>query len=472
MPGHKLGSGIPEEFLSEIEKMDLTEIPGLDDLHNPSGVLSEAQRLAAEAFGAKSSYFLVNGSTVGLHAAISAVCRPGQRLIAGRDSHSSVINGMLLAGVRPYYIIPEYSNTFGICTGVTSREVERALVEAPDAEGVLITRPNYYGVCCDIEEIAKIVHSKNKILIVDEAHGPHLIFNKRLPVCALEAGADICIQSAHKTLPAFTQGAYLHTGTDRVNIERLEYFLDMYQTTSPSYVIMAFLDIARAIMQNRGKQLLDRLLDLLEAHRSNFGAGGLLLDKAAVPGFELDTTRLTINTGMLGITGYEAERILRRKYNIQVEMSDASNVVCICTTADSPERVEKLFSALEQLRQAADRLCGEAVNNHLKQENIIAGFGSRLHDCMRNMHADMGNNGCDLEPLEILNAEAERIRLENAAGRISKGIIAPYPPGIPLVCPGEIISCDAVDLLTGVNDAGGRAHGVSSDGTVIVIRKL
>jgi arginine decarboxylase len=210
MPGHKLGSGIPEEFLSQLEKLDLTEIPGLDDLHNPSGVVCEAQELAAGAFGAEKSYFLVNGSTVGLHAAISAVCRPGQRLIAGRDSHSAVINGMLLAGVRPYYFMPEYSDSFGICTGITPREVERALSENTDAEAVLITRPNYYGVCCDIEEIAKIVHSRNKILIVDEAHGPHLVFNKRLPMCALEAGADICIQSAHKTLPAFTQGAYLH----------------------------------------------------------------------------------------------------------------------------------------------------------------------------------------------------------------------------------------------------------------------
>ncbi len=470
MPGHKLGSGIPEEFLSEIEKLDLTEIPGMDDLHNPSGILSDAQKLAAEAFGAKNSYFLVNGSTVGLHAAISAVCRPGQRLVAGRDSHSSVINGMLLAGVRPYYIIPEYSNTFNICTGITPREVERALSEAPDAQGVLITRPNYYGICCDIGEIAKIVHSKNKILIVDEAHGPHLIFNKRLPVCALGAGADICIQSAHKTLSAFTQGAYLHTGTDRVDIERLEYFLDMYQTTSPSYIIMAFLDIARAIMQNRGEQLLDRVLDSLEAQKSRFGAGGLILDSADIPGFELDTTRLTLNTGMLGIAGYEAESILRQKFNIQVEMSDASNVVCICTAADSPERIEALFSALEQLRRTGDKLIGKTENERLKQEDAFAGFGSRIHGCMRNIHVNMGNSGCELEPLEILNSEAERIKLENAAGRISKGIIAPYPPGIPLVCPGEPISHDTVELLTGVIGAGGRAHGVSSDGTVMVLK--
>jgi arginine decarboxylase len=377
---------------------------------------------------------------------------------------------MLLAGVRPYYFMPEYSDSFGICTGITPREVERALSENTDAEAVLITRPNYYGVCCDIEEIAKIVHSRNKILIVDEAHGPHLVFNKRLPMCALEAGADICIQSAHKTLPAFTQGAYLHIGSDRVDIGRLEYFLDMYQTTSPSYIIMAFLDIARAIMQKQGRQMLDRLLDSIEANRNSFSGREMILDKAAVRGFDFDTTRLTINVGQLGMTGYEAERILRQRHNIQVEMSDASNVVCICTAADSPESVGALFSALEGLIREQEGACGEAVKECLGQRNIFAGLYDRVPGFVRNMPAIMGNSECKLEPAEILNAETERVRLEDAAGRISKGIIAPYPPGIPLVCPGETIMCDTVDFLTEVIGAGGRAHGISSDGTVAVIK--
>jgi lysine decarboxylase len=459
MPGHKLGRGIPEVFLSNIEKLDLTEIPGLDDLHNPSGIVNEAQKLAAEAFGAKKSYFLVNGSTVGIHAAISAVCRPGQCLVAGRDSHSAVICGMLMAGVRPYYIMPEYSDTFGICTGITPREVDRALRDAPDAAGVIITRPNYYGVCCDIWEIAKIVHSRNKILIVDEAHGPHLVFNKRLPVCALEAGADICIQSAHKTLPAFTQGAYLHIGTDRADTERIEYFLDIYQTTSPSYIIMAFLDIAREVMQKQGTQLLDRLLDSLESHIKSFGGRKMILDRAAVPGFDIDTTRLTVNVGRLGMTGYEAERLLRQKYNIQVEMSDASNVVCICTAADSPESIGALFSALERLRRDADRIRAESCC-----------LGDIVPDCMVSMPANSGNSGSGPDPAEIMNAETERVRLENAAGRISKGIIAPYPPGIPLVCPGETITRDIADFLLRLTEAGGRAHGISGDGTVAVIK--
>jgi arginine decarboxylase len=377
---------------------------------------------------------------------------------------------MLLARVRPYYMAPEYSDTFSICTGITPYEVERALRDVPTAEGVLITRPNYYGICCDIDKIAKIVHSYNKLLIVDEAHGPHLVFNKRLPVCALEAGADICIQSAHKTLPAFTQGAYLHIGSDRVDIERLEYFLDMFQTTSPSYIIMAFLDIARAIMQRQGTRLLDRLLDSIETQENAFCTRGvLLLVRSAIPGFDLDTTRLTVNVRHLGITGYDAETLLRQKYNIQVEMSDPANIVCICTAADNPVRIERLFSALEVLQQHPERVHGKTEKQCLKPEYALVNTESEVFRSLLNLYGRSGNNCRKFEPMDILNAETERTKLEDAAGKVSKGIIAPYPPGIALVCPSETITPETVDFLIHVLEAGGRVHGINNDRTVKVI---
>jgi arginine decarboxylase len=478
MPGHKLGRGIPEEFLSEIEKLDITEIPGMDDLHNPSGILNEAQELAAQAFGASRSYFLVNGSTVGLHAAIAAVCRPGQRLIVGRDSHSSVINGMLLAGVRPYYVLPEYSEAFSICTGITPAGIKRALRQMPEAVGVLITRPNYYGVCCDIEKIAEIVHSHDKILIVDEAHGPHLVFNKRLPVSALEAGADICIQSAHKTLPAFTQGAYLHIGTHRVDIERLEYFLDMFQTTSPSYVIMAFLDMGRAVMQRHGTQLLDRLLDSIGAcgcSLCSYERGPVMLDSASTPGFDHDPTRIVVNVSRLGITGYDAERLMRERYSVQSEMSDPANIVFISTVADGPTEIEILFSALEQFWKDYEAVSEGIGEMERKQGNLLNGNNADICSRMKAVYGFsvnnrlLENNTLESEPLYILNAKTERISLGDAVGRVSKGKIAPYPPGIALVCPGEIITHEAVDLLKVVIEAGGRVHGINSDGTVCII---
>lgn len=448
MPGHKLGAGIPVEFLKEIEKLDLTEISGTDNLHKPTGAIREAQELAAAAFGARESYFLVNGSTVGLHAAIAAMCRPGQRLIVGRDCHRAVINGMLLAGVTPAYMLPEYSGTFCINTGITAPAVRKALEATPDAAGVLITRPNYYGICSNIEEIAGVVHAYGKPLAVDEAHGAHLAFNSRLPVSALEAGADICVQSAHKTLPAFTQGAYLHVGSGRIDAERLRYYLDMFQTTSPSYVIMAFLDIAREIMQKSGEALLNGLLDSITTCGARMASTGIkLLGTGDVPGFEFDATRITANVSSLGMTGYNAENLLRRKYNIQVEMSDLHNIVCISTVSDDADGIAKLFDSLSDLDKYGERGVHpvEFEYKGLTIPNMVA------------------------EPSEILNAGTVRIALENAAGRVSREIISPYPPGMALVCPGEVFTADTVEYLTHIRQCGGVVHGIDENGSVIVV---
>ncbi|NMA33597.1 MAG: aminotransferase class I/II-fold pyridoxal phosphate-dependent enzyme [Clostridiaceae bacterium] len=469
MPGHKLGSGIPGIFLSEIEKLDLTEIPGTDDLHRPEGVLKEAQELAASAFGAKTSRFVVNGSTGGLHAAIAAACRPGQRLITCRDCHGSVVNGMLMAGVSPYYILPGYSDEFRISTGITPDDVEKALADAPDAPAVLITRPSYYGLCCDIRKIAHIVHNHGRVLIVDEAHGPHFTFNKRLPASALEAGADICVQSAHKTLPAFTQGAYLHIGSDRVDPERVDYFLNIYQTTSPSFIIMAFLDMAREIMQKQGKELLDRLLGSIQANRGRLDGSALrLLDGTAVPGFDHDPTRITVNVSRLGMTGYEAEKLLRNRYSIQAEMSDLSNVVFISTAADSPGSIGRLFDALIDLQRrpcagAGEACCAKGRDRTQGLPDLGQTYTALLKRQIES--ARNGRSGCR----DIMSADAERVKLEDAAGRISKCVISPYPPGTALICPGEVITREAVEFITDVAGAGGKVHGIDKDGTVLVL---
>ena len=469
MPGHKLGAGIPDYFLTEIEKLDLTEIPGTDDLHKAEGVLKEAQDLAASAFGALRSWFVVNGSTTGIHAAVAAACRPGQRLITSRDCHKSVVNGMLMAGITPYYIMPEYSDEFCLSTGTIPDELEKAITAAPDAPAVFITRPNYYGICSDIKKIAEIVHSHEKILIVDEAHGPHFSFNDRLPVSALEAGADICVQSAHKTLPALTQGAYLHIGSDRVDQERIGYFLGMYQTTSPSYIIMAFLDIAREIMQRQGKEMLDRLLDSIQANRGRLGNGALrLLSKESVPGFDHDATRLVVNVSGLGTTGYETEKVLRTEYRIQAEMSDFSNVVFISTAADSPGTTDRLFDALACLQQRSYSGAGPAAkaagHEHMRKwSRLKQRHADLMEQQMESWHA------ASLEYRDIMGADAERVRLADAAGRISKCVISPYPPGTALICPGEMITQEAVDFVMDVARAGGNIHGVDRDGAVLVL---
>ena len=470
MPGHKLGKGIPVENISEIEKLDLTEIPGLDNLHAPTGVIKEAQELAAKAFGAVESFFLVNGSTVGLHAAIAAVCGRGQRMITGRDSHRAVINGMQMCGVSPFYILPEYSETFDIHTGFSPQTVEKALCDAPDAAGVLITRPNYYGVCSNLQEIAGIVHKYNKILIVDEAHGPHLAFNSRLPASALESGADLCIQSAHKTLPALTQGAYLHVGSDRVDRERISYFLDIYQTTSPSYIIMAFLDIARELIQRYVRQRLDSLLDVIEACSNEFSLKGIeLMNRDMVPGFDHDPTRITANVSGAGITGYAAEKLLREKYNIQVEMSDLNNIVCIATVADDRRSLECLFSAMSKLAGLAKQGVGRP-DAGIGMENCLNPSDVAMSDVRPADYRRLTLPDLLMEPQEILESKAERVPLSHAGGRISRRIISPYPPGIAILCPGESFNSDIISYLMNIIHAGGIVHGVGEDGYVEVVR--
>jgi len=260
MPGHKMGIGFPKNFAKNLPKFDITELPNMDNLHFPDGIIKEAQLLAAHAFNANKTFFLVNGATCGVHAAIMTTCEHGSKIIIGRDCHRSAIEGTILANAIPVYVNTEVDNFFGISTGVEPETLKTALEDNPDASAVFVTRPNYYGICSDIEKIVDITHSFGKILIVDEAHGAHFKFNKKLPISALDAGADICVQSAHKTLPALTQGAYLHIKSDSVDIEKLEFYLRLLETTSPSYIIMASLDMARALMEYSGKQLLDNII--------------------------------------------------------------------------------------------------------------------------------------------------------------------------------------------------------------------
>lgn len=440
MPGHKLGRGIPEHLLKNIAALDITEIPGTDNLHNPSGVIKEAQELAAHAFGADKTYFLVNGSTCGMHAIISTVCKSGQKLIVTRDCHKSAFGGMLLAGVEPVFIMPEFNKAFGMMACITPEAVERALIDNPEAAGIILTRPNYYGACCDLERIAGVVHSYGKILAVDEAHGAHLGFSDKLPVSAMDAGADICVQSAHKTLPAFTQGAYLHVKAGRVDVERLEFMLDILQTTSPSYIIMAFLDIARGIMQQDGEQLLSRLVSDIQGFKTEAaGIKGLrFLEDGDISGGRLDETRIVANLEELGLTGYEVQKLLRKDYRVEVEMSDFTNVVAIATVADDTEALRRLFEA-------------------------VSGIGSK-YGSNKSLYRPK-HTGFEIPPIklglnEALKTEREEVDLQKAAGRICRSIIAPYPPGIPLVFPGEIITPEIVGYLLETLKCGGIVAGV------------
>ncbi len=448
MPGHKLGKGIPEVFLKDLIKLDVTEIPGTDNLHFPEGAIFEAQKLAAHAFGAHETYFLVNGSTCGIHALILTICRPGDKLIVGRDCHKSAINGMMLAGVEPVFVKPKYNRRFSITTVISPSDIEDAIVENPDCAGVFITRPNYYGLCSDLDEISKITRKYKKILAVDEAHGAHLIFNDRLPKCSMQLGADICVQSTHKTLPALTQGAYLHVKSDKLDLDRLKFNLSVIQTTSPSYIIMSFLDMARAMMERTGEKLLNDLLDNIESIENCLDNRGLMvLTEKSMENTHIDRSRLVINVRSLGMTGFEAEKLLREKYSIQVEMSDMNNIVCITTISDTGEDFDRLAWALNRLTHEVNNIMPSADkydSSFLKPRQVM-----NLKD--------------------VFNCSGKKIKLDNAAGKVSRAMITPYPPGIPVVCPGEAISKDVVSYIKDIVNAGGRVTGLGENMEVDVI---
>ena len=440
MPGHKLGKGFPNKLVKNLVTLDITEIPGTDNLHHPKGAIKKALLLAADAFGAENTFFLVNGSTCGIHAMIMSVCKPGDRLIIGRDCHKSVLGGLILARAEPIYIKPEFNQDFNISTVISPEEIQRCIRDNPDAVGVLITRPNYYGICSNITEIAKIVHSYGKVLMVDEAHGAHFRFNNRLPVCAMDAGADICVQSAHKTLPALTQGAYLHVKSTRIDIERLRFNLDLIQTSSPSYILMSYLDIARYIMNKSGKYLLDSLINNVAIFSNELEKINTMRVLNTGKN-DMDNTRLVINVANTGNTGYFIEKKLRLDHNIQVEMSDFYNIICICTISDRRKEFKRLYKSLKSL---ALKFTGS--------NKLITMCSGQLPIPDKKMSL-----------YSAIYRKSAKVTLKDAKGLAGKNTITPYPPGIPLVCPGEIISEEIIVYIYDIIDKGGTVIGIDDD---------
>jgi len=449
MPGHKGGKGFSSEFLDNIAGMDITEIPGSDNLHHPTGAIAEAQKLAAEAFRADHSYFLVNGSTCGIYAMIMSACPPGSKLIVPRNCHKSVWNALILGDIRPIYLQPGYDSSRQLITQISPEEVEKALDKHPDAVGLILVHPNYYGMCSHIEEIARILHDMGKVLLVDEAHGAHFSFHPDLPISAGEAGADLWVQSAHKTLPAFTQSAYLHGREGRIDFSRVEEMLRIVQSTSPSYMLMASLDWARNIMASHGKELLTRLIDIIGETRNKLRDMGIQpLDQIAWKEVDaLDPTRLVLDLRNIGITGYKGEELLRNE-GIQVEMSDWFHVVLICTVADGRDEMNKLVEACKKVIKQTISLQIPSISLSISRE-----IPKQI-----------------LSPREAFYSIIEKIPLEESVGRICADTIGVYPPGIPRFCPGELIDREGLEELICARKSGGTLFGVTGQGMINVVK--
>lgn len=440
VPGHKKGVGMDSKFKdfvgTNVLSIDVTVFKLVDSLHHPTGPIKKAMELAADAYGSDMAFISVNGTSGAIQAMILAVVKAGEKIIVPRNVHKSVTSGIILSGATPVFMQPEIDKNVGIAHGVTPETVEKTLKENPDAKAVLIINPTYYGVAADIKKIAEIVHSYNIPLIVDEAHGPHLGFIDELPMSAMQAGADMCAQSTHKIIGSMTQSSFLQVRGERIDINRVQQIMNLLQTTSPSYVLMASLDVARMQIATKGKELLNYAISLANYAREEINKiPGLYCfgkDILGNPGvYALDPTKITITCKGLGLTGYELDQILANDYHIQVEMSDLYNVLAVGSFGDTKESIGKLIEALKEISKkyyGTKPVIGEAID--------IPSIPKRV-----------------LTPREAFYGKTKCVKLDDSIGKVSAEFLLAYPPGIPIVCPGEIITHEIIDYVKVLKEA-------------------
>lgn len=448
MPGHKMGSiykrlgfdNLDDDLLS----LDTTEVPGIDNLHSPESAILEAQRLAAETFGADHTFFLVNGTTAGIYSMILAATKPGDRIIIPRNCHRSVFGAVVLGRLQPVYVEPETDPQLGLAVGIRPETILQAMEKYKDIKAVVITYPTYYGTCSDIEAIAEIVHAWNAVLLVDEAHGSHFTFNEKLPKPALKAGADMTAQSTHKTLSSMTQSSMLHVKGERVDLDKLKFFLQLTQTTSPSHILLASLDCARYIMQEKGKELLDQTIEWCNWAREEInkipGLYCINSDRIGSYGMsDMDPTRLTVNFKAAGISGTSAEEAIRNIFKIQVEMSDLYNIVAIATIGNCREDYERFVEALRKI--------AGGVTKDPAAEAPALSYKASHELCVM--------------PWEAVYCEKEHVSTEESIGRICGEMVIPYPPGIPVLMPGERVTRESIEYLKLCVENGIKINGAS-----------
>ncbi|MBU3087322.1 aminotransferase class I/II-fold pyridoxal phosphate-dependent enzyme [Clostridium gasigenes] len=440
VPGHKKGVGIDAEFKKFIGenpfKIDVTVFKLVDSLHHPTGPIKKAQELTADAYGADASFFSIHGTSGAIQAMIMSAVNDGEKIIVPRNVHKSITAGIILSGAIPIFMQPELDKKLGIAHGVPPETVKKTLEEHPDAKAVLIINPTYYGVATDLKKIAEIVHSHNIPLLVDEAHGPHLAFSDTLPLSSLEAGADICAQSTHKIIGSLTQASLLHVKSKYIDPKRVQQILNLMQTTSPSYILMASLDCSRRQIALHGKELLQSTIELCAYTRDEINKiPGLYCFGEEVLGspgsYSFDSTKLTISSRELGITGFELDMILSNKYHIQMELSDFYNTLAVGSFGDTKEGMDRLLKALKEIS-----------SEHFGTKKYIQDFLD-IPSIPKKI----------LNPREAFYSDKISIPLKESLGKISGEFLLAYPPGIPLLCPGEEVTQDILDYVEDLKSA-------------------
>lgn len=430
MPGHKRGA---YDFLSGVQKIDITEIEGFDNLHDASGVILEAEKRAAKVYGTLSSRFLINGSTAGVLASIRAMTKENDRVLIARNCHKSVFNAVELCRLRPEYIIPTYFEEYGFYGSVKPEDVEEAFKKHDDIKLVVITSPTYEGIISDITSISRICAEHGALLFVDEAHGAHLGLHKDFEKSARELGADVVVNSLHKTLPSLTQTAILHVCTSKVNQKAIDKNLAVFQSSSPSYVLMASIDGCIRFLQNYGKEAMEKWSKDLDKTRKVFAhlKNIKLFDgKKDLRAFRYDKTKFVFCTSACAVSGVEFKKTLREKYGIELEMASTNYAIAMSGLGDDSVAFAKLAKAVFD------------IDTNVKNKNGLSDM--EIPELPQKA----------VEPYQTDVLSSEYVDFSESSGHICAENVWAYPPGCPIIAKGEIVSDDFIKYATVAYESG------------------
>ena len=430
VPGHKRGRGNPE--LSELlgdrcVNIDVNSMKPLDNLCHPVSVIKAAEELAAEAFGAAHAFLMVGGTTSAVQSMALACCKKGDKIIMPRNVHRSIINALVLCGARPVYVNPDVDRHLGISLGMKVEQVEQAIRDNPDAVAVFVNNPTYYGICSDLRTIVEAAHSHGMKVLVDEAHGTHFYFGENFPVTAMAAGADMASVSMHKSGGSLTQSSLLLVGKD-MHPGYVRQIINLTQTTSGSYLLMSSLDISRRNLALRGRQVFHQVADMAEYAREEINAVGgyYAFGKELCNGnsvFDFDTTKLSVHTLDIGLAGIEVYDILRDEYDIQIEFGDIGNILAYLSIGDRPQEVERLVSALAEIKRRYHTDGAGLLSQEYIDPEVAA------------------------SPQEAFYAPKKSLPLRETEGMVCSEFVMCYPPGIPILAPGERITAEILDYI-------------------------
>ncbi|MGN1030920.1 MAG: aminotransferase class I/II-fold pyridoxal phosphate-dependent enzyme, partial [Butyricicoccaceae bacterium] len=437
VPGHKRGRGNPEltAFLGEkCANLDVNSMKPLDNLCHPVSVIREAEELAADAFGAAHAFLMVGGTTSSVQSMVLTACKRGDEIILPRNVHRSVINALVLCGAVPVYVNPDVDQNLGISLGMTRESLMKAIREHPNAVAVLVNNPTYYGVCSDLRAIVRMAHEAGMLCLADEAHGTHFYFGTSMPVSAMKAGADMAAVSMHKSGGSLTQSSLLLCGPN-VHAGYVRQIINLTQTTSGSYLLMSSLDISRRNLATRGRQVFHQVEDMAEYAREEINTigGYYAFGKELCNGnsvFDFDPTKLSVNTRNIGLAGIEVYDILRDEYDIQIEFGDIGNILAYLSMGDRIQEVERLVSALAEIRRRYQRDSSDLLKQEYIDPIVVT------------------------SPQEAFYAEKISLPLQETEGQVCSEFVMCYPPGIPILAPGEQITAEILDYIQFAKEKG------------------